>query len=398
MTLFRLAGFTSVRITSQWHRVETAPPATELAILTQRRRRGAALRRTGLRLRLSAGLERRRRSRPRPQRQFAEYLARSTQPCRRRQRHRRQRAEPEPLLAAAVQPRRHRRGRACLPRRCWRRRTTRSRRSTRRARLGRRARATRRRQAGHRSRHALADRVHPRPGRRVPGQRPDAPIMDGFAFHPYGGQLRQSPDTPHPNSTTIGLADYESSSRASAGVRRDRAGRVDAADPLRRVRRRVATSRREDEGLHRHRAGDDQAGRRDDAGRPTTSRRCSSPSASRTSSASSSSTPRTSRRSPAGSPASTTPTGRRSRASRGARRARAHPRRLDRPLRRARPRRDPDDAPLPSRPSSRAARATVEATLRRSTASGGARLELRTDGTRLRLTGYGGPARRSSHR
>ena len=35
-----------------------------------------------------------------------------------------------------------------------------------------------------------------------------SPVMDGFAFHPYPDNSSQSPDTPHPNTTTIGLADY----------------------------------------------------------------------------------------------------------------------------------------------------------------------------------------------
>ena len=35
-----------------------------------------------------------------------------------------------------------------------------------------------------------------------------APVMDGFAFHPYPDNSSQSPDTPHPNTTTIGLSDY----------------------------------------------------------------------------------------------------------------------------------------------------------------------------------------------
>jgi hypothetical protein len=35
------------------------------------------------------------------------------------------------------------------------------------------------------------------------------PIMDGLAFHPYADSSGQSPDTPHPKSTTIGLADYD---------------------------------------------------------------------------------------------------------------------------------------------------------------------------------------------
>ncbi len=35
------------------------------------------------------------------------------------------------------------------------------------------------------------------------------PVMDGLAFHPYAASSGQAPDTPHPNSTTIGLADYD---------------------------------------------------------------------------------------------------------------------------------------------------------------------------------------------
>ena len=34
------------------------------------------------------------------------------------------------------------------------------------------------------------------------------PVMDGLAFHPYPDNSSQSPDFPHPRSTTIGLADY----------------------------------------------------------------------------------------------------------------------------------------------------------------------------------------------
>ena len=34
------------------------------------------------------------------------------------------------------------------------------------------------------------------------------PLMDGFAFHPYGENSSVSPSATHPNSTTIGLADY----------------------------------------------------------------------------------------------------------------------------------------------------------------------------------------------
>jgi hypothetical protein len=35
------------------------------------------------------------------------------------------------------------------------------------------------------------------------------PIMDGFAFHPYGENSSTPPTVGHPNSTAIGLADYE---------------------------------------------------------------------------------------------------------------------------------------------------------------------------------------------
>lgn len=36
-----------------------------------------------------------------------------------------------------------------------------------------------------------------------------SPVMDGLAFHPYADSSGQAPDTPHPKSTTIGLADYD---------------------------------------------------------------------------------------------------------------------------------------------------------------------------------------------
>ena len=35
------------------------------------------------------------------------------------------------------------------------------------------------------------------------------PLMDGFAFHPYGENSSVPPGIAHPNSTTIGLADYD---------------------------------------------------------------------------------------------------------------------------------------------------------------------------------------------
>ena len=37
----------------------------------------------------------------------------------------------------------------------------------------------------------------------------EIPIMDAFAFHPYPENSTLGPDFPHPNSTSIGLADYD---------------------------------------------------------------------------------------------------------------------------------------------------------------------------------------------
>ena len=91
--------------------------------------------------------------------------------------------------------------------------------------------------------------------------------MDGLAFHPYPDNSSQSPDFPHPNSTTIGLADYDKlvALLAEAFDGTAQQGSL-AADPLRRVRDRVGRARREEEPLHRHRADDDEARRRAPAG------------------------------------------------------------------------------------------------------------------------------------
>ena len=110
-----------------------------------------------------------------------------------------------------------------------------------RARLGRRARAARRRPAGHRARHALARRLPQGHGRRLSRERTDAPRHGRPRLPPLRRQLRPVARTPHPNSTTIGLADYDRLIR-SLGLAFDgtRAGGDDAAGRLRRVRRRVA--------------------------------------------------------------------------------------------------------------------------------------------------------------
>jgi hypothetical protein len=72
---------------------------------------------------------------------------------------------------------------------------------------------------------ALAPRGSDRPGGRRPTSSPTAfiqamgvayrasgravPVMDGLAIHPYPDHSSQSPDVPHPRSTSIGLADYD---------------------------------------------------------------------------------------------------------------------------------------------------------------------------------------------
>ena len=72
---------------------------------------------------------------------------------------------------------------------------------------------------------ALAPRGGDRPGGARPTSSPTAfiqtmgtayrasgrtsPVMDGLAIHPYPDNSSQSPDFPHPRSTSIGLADYE---------------------------------------------------------------------------------------------------------------------------------------------------------------------------------------------
>ena len=120
--------------------------------------------------------------------------------------------------------------------------------------------------------------------------------MDGLAFHPYPDNSSQSPDFPHPRSTSIGLADY-GKLVALLGQAFDgtaQAGLV-AADPLRRVRDRVDGARREARACtrapsRRPRSPWTSASRR----RPTTSA-SGSRSASPPSRESCSSTPRTRR-------------------------------------------------------------------------------------------------------
>ena len=95
-----------------------------------------------------------------------------------------------------------------------------------------------------------------------------APIMDAFAFHPYGEASNVKPDLAHPNSTSIGLGDYAKlvgllghafDGTAQPGstlpILYDEYG-VESTIPDAKLRL-----------VHRQRADDDAPGRRDDAGR-----------------------------------------------------------------------------------------------------------------------------------
>ena len=171
MTLLRLAGFSSVRVTSQWQGTEAAPSETELTVL---RNVAGAAQLSAVRVYLSdlsdgvardaadaRGARAVRRLRDEPQAAAAVDQGRDH----------RQRAEHQPLLAAAVQPERHRRRRTGVhraPRTLLRRRQA-GRPGD--ARLGRRARAAGHRPSRHRPRHALAGRVPQGHGHRLPGER-----------------------------------------------------------------------------------------------------------------------------------------------------------------------------------------------------------------------------------
>ena len=143
------------------------------------------------------------------------------------------------------------------------------------------------------------------------------PIMDAFAFHPYEDDSSVAPLLGlHPNSTTIALGGLPEARRAPRHrIRRDGAGRLEAADRLRRVRRRVADPVGEAGRVHRHGAVDDEAGAGADAGGVLPPGDPARVLPADTSKGCSSSIRSTRRRSRRGSPASTTRTARRRRAS-----------------------------------------------------------------------------------
>ena len=132
-----------------------------------------------------------------------------------------------------------------------------------RAGLRRRSLAPRRRQPIGVAAHALAHDVHPDLGIAYRASGRDRPVMDAFAIHPYPDNSSQAPTVAHPLNTTIAVADYgKLVALLGEAFDGDRASRDRAADPLRRVRRRVGDPRRQGSALHGNRADDDETRRR----------------------------------------------------------------------------------------------------------------------------------------
>ena len=95
----------------------------------------------------------------------------------------------------------------------------------------------------------------------------DQPVMDMFSIHPYPENSSIPPTFEHPQSTSIGLADYDKlvALLGAAFDGTDAAGLV-APDRLRRVRPPDGDPAAEARAVHRRRAGDDEADRRAGAG------------------------------------------------------------------------------------------------------------------------------------
>ena len=178
--------------------------------------------------------------------------------------------------------------------------------------------------AGTRPRHALADRLHPRPRRRLPRERPHAPIMDAFAFHPVRGPLEHPAELRASETRRrSAIADYDklvallgkafdgTAQRGSTlPIVYDEFG-VETTIPAAKAALYTGTEPATASPSTRRRRP------------PTTARRSQLAFCQPNVADCCSSTSSTRRPAPAGSPASTTPTARRRRASRRPRRGRA---------------------------------------------------------------------------
>ena len=231
-------------------------------------------------------------------------------------RDRRQRAEPEHVLEAAVR-RRRQRPRSPRVRRPARAQLRRDQgRAAERAGARRRALAARRRPARRLAPHPFADRVHPRPRRRLPRERP-RPAADGRVRVPpvHGGleglAERHAPGEHDDHDRRLSEAGLAARRRPSAAPpSRARGCRSTTPSSASRPPCPPRSAASTPTSTRRRAPTASPSTRRP----PTTAARSSSPTASRPSAGCSSSTPSTSRTSAAGSRASTSPTARRSRA------------------------------------------------------------------------------------
>ena len=238
LDLLALAGFGAVRVTSRWDPGRSEPGGGRAERPRHRRQRRQPDGMKVLRRRLQRRTARRRRSRaPTRALRGLRRLDRPRQPVDPRLR-RRQRAEHQPLLAAAVRARRQRRRGVRL--------RVAAREDLRRA-QGRLAADRRDRRRGLAARQRQPGRHRTRTRRRPSSPTSDAayqasgrqlPIMDSFDIHPYEDNSSVPPSFPHPKTTTIAIADYGKLVALLGRLRRHGAARLDAADRLRRVRRR----------------------------------------------------------------------------------------------------------------------------------------------------------------
>ncbi len=121
--------------------------------------------------------------------------------------------------------------------------------------------AARQRQPGAHASDPLADRIHPRPRHRVPRERADDADHGRIRLPSVRGRLERRAVERRASELDDDRARRLPEARRAArqGVRRNRPARLDAADRLRRVRRRDADPGGEAEPLHGHRACDDEA-------------------------------------------------------------------------------------------------------------------------------------------
>ncbi len=231
MTLFRLAGFTSIRVTSQWQVGQVAPPELELSIL---RNVAGAAQLSGVKVYLSVYPPGSRSTplTPEAREQFAGYLTVLKQQL--------------PTVRDVIVGNEPNLNRFWLPQ--FNPDGTNAAAPAYLALLARSYDAIKAIDAKTRVwGGALAPRGVDRPGTGRDTHSPvkflrdlgsayrssgrTLPVMDGLAFHPYADSSGQSPDTPHPNSTTIGLGDYDRLIR-NLGIAFDGTAQAGSALPI----------------------------------------------------------------------------------------------------------------------------------------------------------------------